>query len=44
MDLTPSLRFLQLDLQQLDEFSSHISIRDPFYRLIRRACLKVLAK
>ena len=38
MDQAPSLRFLPLDLQQLDEFSAHISIRDPFDRLILSAC------
>ena len=44
MDQVPSLRFLPLDLQQLDEFSAHTSIRDPFDRLILSACRKVHAK
>ena len=37
MGNTSSLRFLALDLAQLDEFAAHASIRDPFDRLILSA-------
>lgn len=36
-----SLRFLTLDLRQLDEFAAHGGIRDPFDRLIISACRAV---
>lgn len=38
-----SLRFLALDLRQLDEFVAHTGIRDPFDRLIVSACRAVEA-
>jgi PIN domain nuclease of toxin-antitoxin system len=41
MEQAPSLRFLPLDLAQLDEFAAHRSIRDPFDRLIVSACRAV---
>lgn len=41
MEQAPSLRFLPLDLSQLDEFAAHRSIRDPFDRLIVSACRAV---
>ena len=34
LDSAPSLRFLPLDLAQLDEFALLPSLRDPFDRLI----------
>ena len=37
-EAAPSLRILALDLAQLDEFAAHVSIRDPFDRLIISAC------
>jgi len=33
-ETTPSLRFLALDLEQLDQFVALASIRDPFDRLL----------
>ena len=44
MESSPSLRFLALDLRQLDEFAAHTGIRDPFDRLIVSACRAVDAK
>lgn len=44
MDRAPLLRFLPLDLAQLDEFAAHIAVRDPFDRLILSACRVVRAK
>jgi PIN domain nuclease of toxin-antitoxin system len=41
---TSSLRFLPLDLRQLDEFAAHTALRDPFDRLIVSACRAVGAK
>ena len=41
MDQAPALRFLALDLRQLDEFSAQVSVRDPFDRLIVSACRAV---
>ena len=38
MEQASFLRFLALDLRQLDEFAAHVSIRDPFDRLIVGAC------
>lgn len=38
LEQAPALRFLALDLRQLDEFAAHTSIRDPFDRLIASAC------
>jgi PIN domain nuclease of toxin-antitoxin system len=35
------LRFLALDLRQLDEFAANVAIRDPFDRLIVSACRAV---
>ncbi|PYV08804.1 MAG: hypothetical protein DMG07_24725 [Acidobacteria bacterium] len=44
MEEAPSLRFLPLDLEQLSDFAIHITIRDPFDRLILGACRSVRAK
>jgi PIN domain nuclease of toxin-antitoxin system len=44
MEQAPSLRFLPLDLAQLNEFAAHSSVRDPFDRLIISACRTVGAK
>jgi PIN domain nuclease of toxin-antitoxin system len=38
LEQAPGLRFLALDLRQLEEFAAHTSIRDPFDRLIASAC------
>ena len=38
-----AFRFLPLDLRQLDEFSAHVALRDPFDRLIVSACRAVRA-
>ena len=38
MEHAPSLRFLALDLRQLDEFAAQVAIHDPFDRLIVSAC------
>jgi len=37
MEGAPCLRFLPLDLRQIDEFAAHSAIRDPFDRLILSA-------
>ena len=44
MEGSPALRFLALDLRQLDEFAAHGAIRDPFDRLIVGACRAVDAR
>lgn len=44
IDQAPSLRFLGLDLLQLNEFAAHTGVRDPFDRLILSACRVVKAK
>jgi len=44
MEDAPALRFLPLDLRQLDEFAAHAAIRDPFDRLIVSACRSVQAE
>lgn len=44
MEDAPGLRFLSLDLRQLDEFAALGSIRDPFDRLIAGACRALDAK
>jgi PIN domain nuclease of toxin-antitoxin system len=41
MDASSFLRFLALDLRQMDEFAAHRSIADPFDRLILSACRAV---
>ena len=41
LEHAPSLRFLALDLRQLDEFAAHTAIRDPVDRLIASACRAV---
>lgn len=41
MEASGFLRFLGLDLRQMDEFSAHKSIADPFDRLIVSACRAV---
>ncbi len=41
---TPSLRFLPLELRQLDEYSALGAIRDPFDRLILAAARSIGAK
>lgn len=38
-----AFRFLPLDFRQLDEFSAHRALRDPFDRLIISACRAVRA-
>ena len=38
MEGAASLRFLALDLRQLDEFAAHLTLRDPFDRFIVSAC------
>ncbi len=38
MEQAPGLRFLALDLLQIEEFSSLTAIKDPFDRLILSAC------
>jgi PIN domain nuclease of toxin-antitoxin system len=43
IDGSPSLRFLALDLGQLDEFASLATIRDPFDRLIVSAARSLRA-
>ncbi len=44
MGRAPSLRFLPLDLLQLNDFVVHVTIRDPFDRLILSACRTLGAK
>lgn len=44
MEEAPGLRFLSLDLRQLDEFQALGAIRDPFDRLIVSAARAVGAK
>jgi PIN domain nuclease of toxin-antitoxin system len=44
MDRAPGLRFLPIDLVQLDEFAAHSTLRDPFDRLILSAARAVGAK
>lgn len=44
MEEAPGLRFLALDLRQLDEFAALGAIRDPFDRLIVSASRAVEAK
>jgi PIN domain nuclease of toxin-antitoxin system len=44
MEKAPSLRFLPLDLAQVNEFAAHSGVRDPFDRLIISACRTVGAK
>jgi PIN domain nuclease of toxin-antitoxin system len=41
MERAPALKFLPLDLRQLDEFAALVSVRDPFDRLILGACRAV---
>jgi len=41
MEEAASLRFLPLDLRQLDEFSALQAVRDPFDRLVISACRAV---
>jgi PIN domain nuclease of toxin-antitoxin system len=41
MDISSFLRFLPLDLRQLDEFAAHRAVADPFDRLIVSACRAV---
>jgi PIN domain nuclease of toxin-antitoxin system len=43
LDSVPGLRFLPLDLEQLDQFAALASIRDPFDRLIISAARSVKA-
>jgi PIN domain nuclease of toxin-antitoxin system len=43
MEQAPSLRFLPLDLRQLDQFAAHVAIHNPFDRLIVSACRAVEA-
>lgn len=43
MEQSSFLRFLALDLRQMDEFAAHRSILDPFDRLIVSACRAVSA-
>ena len=43
LDSVPGLRFLPLDLHQLDEFASLTGIRDPFDRLIMSAARSLKA-
>ncbi len=43
-DVAPGFAFLPMDLDQLDHFSAHGSIRDPFDRLIVAAARSVGAK
>lgn len=44
MERSSFLRFLALDLRQLDEFAAHRSIADPFDRLIVSACRAIDAR
>jgi PIN domain nuclease of toxin-antitoxin system len=44
LDSIPGLRFLSLDLQQLDQFVSLTAIRDPFDRLIMSAARSLNAE
>jgi PIN domain nuclease of toxin-antitoxin system len=44
METSSCLRFLALDLRQMDEFAAHRSIADPFDRLIVSACRAVDAR
>ena len=44
MEEAPGLRFLPMDLRQLDEFAALGAIRDPFDRLIVRAARAVGAR
>lgn len=44
MEESSFLRFLALDLRQMDEFAAHRSIADPFDRLIIGACRAVNGK
>ena len=44
MERSSFLRFLALDLRQLDEFAAHRSIADPFDRLIVSACRTIDAR
>jgi len=44
MERAPCLRFLPLDLKQLEEFAVHVTIRDPFDRLILSATRALGAK
>ncbi|HEX5069028.1 MAG TPA: PIN domain-containing protein [Vicinamibacterales bacterium] len=44
MDASSCLRFLALDLRQLDDFAAHRGIADPFDRLIVSACRAVDAR
>jgi PIN domain nuclease of toxin-antitoxin system len=44
MEHAPGLRFLPLDLRQLDEFAGLSAIRDPFDRLIVGAARALGAK
>lgn len=43
IEQTSPLRFLPLDLRQLDEFAALVAVRDPFDRLIVSACRAVNA-
>ena len=42
-ETSSAFRFLPLDLRQLDEFSAHMALRDPFDRLIVSACRVIRA-
>ena len=44
MERSAFLRFLALDLRQMDEFAAHRSVADPFDRLIVSACRAVDAR
>ena len=44
IDRAPALRFLPLDLRQIDEFAALVAVRDPFDRLIVSACRVVKAR
>lgn len=44
MEASSGLRFLALDLRQMDEFAAHRAIADPFDRLIVSACRAVDAR
>lgn len=44
VEKAPCLRFLPLEMKQLEEFAVHITIRDPFDRLILSATRSLGAK
>jgi PIN domain nuclease of toxin-antitoxin system len=44
VEQAPCLRFLPLDMRQLEEFAVHVTVRDPFDRLILGATRALGAK